>query len=321
VTRRYVVTGGAGFLGTHLCRALLDAGAEVLVLDDLSSSSHPSPELRETGRYWFVQTDVTVSLARDAWPAGFTTGDVVGVFHLASPASPADYTAHQVSTLRAGALGTEAALRLALELDARMVFTSTSEVYGDPLEHPQREDYWGNVNPIGVRSAYDEAKRYAEALCFAFLRETTVDVGIARLFNTYGPGMRAGDGRFIPTLIRQALRGTDLTIHGDGQQTRSFCYVSDTIAGLMRLMDASGLTGPFNLGNPVEQTIESVAELIIESVGGGSSIQYIERPVDDPERRQPLIDRAERELGWRPTVGFAEGLALTIASMRAEVET
>ncbi len=316
MTHRFVVNGGAGFLGTHLCRALLESGAEVVALDDLSSASHPSAEFVDSDRYAFLEADVTRSLRRDEWPASFSAGEVTGVFHLASPASPVAYTAHQVATLRTGALGTEAALQLALELGARIVFTSTSEVYGDPLVHPQPEEYWGNVNPIGVRSMYDEAKRYGEALCFAYHRETGVDVGVARLFNTYGPGMRDDDGRLVPTLISQALRGDDLTIHGSGSQTRSFCFVSDTVAGLIALMAARGVAGPINLGNVVERTIDEVAAMILASVGGSSRVTHIERPGDDPEHRRPVIERAERELGWRPLVPFEVGLALMIESMR-----
>ena len=196
------------------------------------------------------------------------------------------------------------------------MITSTSEVYGDPLEHPQREDYWGNVNPIGPRSPYDEGKRYAEALCFAYVREKQTDVGVARLFNTYGPGMRTDDGRLIPTLIHQALRGIDLTVHGTGNQTRSFCYVSDTVRGLLSLMMASGYAGPVNIGNPNEQSVQSVAAQILELAGGHSRLVQSPRPIDDPERRRPVIDRARGELGWLPRVSFAEGLALTVSYMR-----
>lgn len=313
---RYLVTGAAGFIGSNLCGHLLSSGAQVVGVDNLSSASGLHAGLLGSPRYTFVRADITKSLGQNKWPSEFSNQRIDGIFHLASPASPADYMANQIATLRAGSLGTERVLEMAARTKTRVVLTSTSEVYGDPLVHPQPEEYWGNVNPIGPRSSYDEAKRYAEALCFAYSRERGVDIGVARLFNTYGPGMRTADGRLIPTLIGQALNGRDLTIHGDGRQTRSFCFVSDTVGALILLMNKTSFLGPVNIGNPVEQSVAEVANHVLEAIGGPSTLRFTQRPIDDPERREPIIDRANRHLGWAPQVQFGEGLALTISYMR-----
>ncbi|MFC9252658.1 NAD-dependent epimerase/dehydratase family protein [Amycolatopsis thailandensis] len=300
-----LVTGGAGFLGSHLCELLLDTGAEVVAADNFSTSDAANvAHLLERPRFHLVSQDIT---AQATLPGPF---DVV--FHLASAASPRDYFRLPLETLRAGSYGTERALDVAARDGARFVLASTSEVYGDPHEHPQREDYWGNVNPIGPRSVYDEAKRYAEALTSAMRRERGVNTGIARIFNTYGPRMRADDGRMIPEFIGQALRGAPLTVTGDGRQTRSICYVDDTVRGLLALA-RSGSPGPVNLGNPQELTVLRIAEEILAVTGSTSRIEHVEAAVDDPARRCPDISRARRELGWVPEISMAEGLPRTVA--------
>lgn len=313
MTPHYVVTGSAGFIGSHLVKRLIDQGADVLGIDDLTGASPMHSATLEEPRYTFLQTDVCSGLREAEWPREFLDEPLAGIFHLACPASPVDYESRQIATLRTGALGTESALQLAVRRGARVVVTSTSEVYGNPAQHPQHESYWGNVNPIGPRSMYDEAKRYGEALCFAYIRERKADVGIVRLFNTYGPGMRPDDGRLIPTLIAQARSGEPLTVHGDGSQTRSFCYVTDTVSGLLLMMAADGVKGPINIGNPDERRIGDVAEQIRRIEGLRSSIVYVKRPGDDPDRRRPNIDRAKAELGWEPTIELGEGLDRTLA--------
>jgi dTDP-glucose 4,6-dehydratase len=312
---RVVVTGGAGFVGGHLCEALLDRGAEVVCLDDLSTSA-PNAETRLAGRtgYRFLRHDVSRPL-----PAEFRNGSFDTVFHLASPASPIDYLRMPTATLRAGSAGTEVALGIAERCGARFVLASTSEVYGDPLEHPQREGYWGNVNPIGPRSVYDEAKRYAEALTFAYRRERGVSTAVARIFNTYGPRMRADDGRAVPTFCRQALRGEPITVSGDGSQTRSLCHVDDTVAGLLALA-LGDFAGPVNIGNPDELTVVRIAELIREMAGSASPIDFVPAVTDDPQRRCPDITVARERLGWTPAIGYAEGLADTVEWFRAGLD-
>ena len=306
---RVVVAGGAGFVGSHLCDALLARGDEVVAVDDLSTGSTANlAAAREHRGFELVERDVTASADVE--------GQVDAVCNLASPASPPRYLSMPLETLRVGADGTRNLLELAGRHDARLVHASTSEVYGDPKEHPQREGYWGNVNPIGPRSVYDEAKRYAEALVMAHNRTLGTHVGIARIFNTYGPRLDPRDGRVVSTFIVQALRGEPLTVHGDGTQTRSLCYVDDLVAGLLALLDADA-TGPMNLGNPDEHTMLDLAHLVIAATGSSSPVVFGARPADDPERRCPEISLATATLGWSPTVAIGDGLARTIAYFRA----
>lgn len=306
-----LVLGGGGFVGGHLCERLLASGAEVTCLDDLSTSA-PNAEniLRDHPGYRFVRHDITQPLTTLALRPGIDT-----VFNLASPASPADYLRLPVHTLRTGALGTANALDFAEANGARLVLASTSEVYGDPLEHPQAETYWGNVNPIGPRSVYDEAKRYAEALTFAYRRGRDADVGVARIFNTYGPRMRSDDGRMVPTFCRQALAGEPITVTGSGRQTRSLCFVDDTVDGLLALA-RSGCAGPVNIGNPHEVTVLHIAELIRDLAGAASDIEYLPAVEDDPQRRCPDITVAREELGWEPRIAYRDGLARTVEWFR-----
>ncbi|NIH81166.1 NAD-dependent epimerase/dehydratase family protein [Amycolatopsis viridis] len=299
-----VVTGGAGFLGSHLCERLLARGTRVTCVDNLCTGSADNiAHLAGDPGFEFVRADVTGGLE--------VAGPVDLVMHLASPASPRDYERLPVETLHTGAAGTHAALDLAVAHHARFVLTSTSEVYGDPREHPQRETYWGHVNPVGPRSVYDEAKRYAEALTTAYRGARGANTGIARLFNTYGPRMRADDGRAIPTFIRQALSGEPVTVAGGGTQTRSLCYVDDTVDGLLALADAE-FAGPVNLGNPHELQIRQLVEEIQRLAGTAVPVRNVPAPVDDPRRRCPDIAVAQRELGWRPRVGLHDGLRRTL---------
>ncbi len=302
--KRVLVTGGGGFLGGHLCQRLLDNDVEVLAVDDLSTSA-PSAEalLSDRSGYQFLRHDITVPLADIPL--------VDTIFHLASPASPVDYQRMPVQTLRTGALGTGNVLDVADRCGARIVLASTSEVYGDPLEHPQRESYWGNVNPVGPRSMYDESKRFAEALAFAYRGERSTDIGVARLFNTYGPRMRADDGRIVPTFCRQALAGEPITVHGTGHQTRSLCYVDDTVDALLALARAD-CPGPINIGNPRELSVLEIAEIIKSLVDSDSPIRFVPADVDDPQRRCPDIAEAHLRLGWQPRVDCRQGLADTL---------
>jgi dTDP-glucose 4,6-dehydratase len=301
---RAVVTGAAGFVGSHLVSRLLAEGWEVLGIDNLVTGRDENLA--------HIDTDAFALLHQDASEELHVGGDVDMVAHLASPASPPDYFRHPLETLRAGSLGTQRVLDLALEKGARVLLASTSEVYGDPLVHPQPETYWGNVNPIGPRSVYDEAKRYAEALAMAYERVHGLPIALARIFNTYGPRMRRDDGRAVPNFVVQALHDDPITVHGDGSQTRSLCYVDDLVDGLVRLA-ASGHVGPMNLGNPQEVTILQLATLVRELAGSSSTITFIERLVDDPARRKPDIALAVRALGWEPTIPLREGLERTLS--------
>jgi dTDP-glucose 4,6-dehydratase len=301
--KKAVVTGGAGFIGRHLCRRLLEGGTEVLCVDNfLTSSPGGLHALRADHRFRLHEADVAAGLP----PAD----DADLVIHLASPASPADYQRHPLATLDVGSRGTRNALELAARSGARFVLASTSEVYGDPAVSPQPEDYWGHVNPIGPRSVYDEAKRFAEATTAAYRRAGLADTVITRIFNTYGPGMRPGDGRVVPTFACQALRGLPLTVAGDGRQTRSLCHVSDTVRGILTVA-GSGTAGPVNIGNPEEATVLQIAERIIRLSGSRSGIEHIPLPEDDPKTRCPDITRARR-LGWQPEIAWRVGLTETL---------
>ncbi|SFL03773.1 dTDP-glucose 4,6-dehydratase [Streptosporangium canum] len=311
-TRWVVVTGGAGFLGSYLCERLLAEGAGVVCMDNFLTGSPRNVEhLIGRAAFRLVECDLT----------GFVhvPGDVDLVLHFASAASPADYLRHPIETLKVGSLGTLHALGLAREKDARFVLASTSEVYGDPLEHPQRESYWGNVNPVGPRSVYDEAKRFAESLTTAYRNSHRADTAIVRIFNTYGPRMRPHDGRAIPTFIRQALHGEPITVTGDGGQTRSICYVDDTIEGILALTD-SGFEGPVNIGNPAELTMLTLAETIRDLTGSDSPIHFIDRPAEDPEVRRPDTSLAASRLGWTPKVDVVDGLSRTISWFAEELQ-
>ena len=299
-----VVTGGAGFLGSHLCDRLLADGHRVICVDNLDTGTLENIEHIRSGDFVFLEHDMVRHLEIEE--------QVDEVFHLASPASPIDYLRLPLHTLKVGSYGTHNALGLAKKHRARFLLASTSEVYGDPQVHPQREDYWGHVNPIGPRGVYDEAKRYAEALTMAYHRQQGVDTHIVRIFNTYGPRMRPKDGRAIPTFLRQARDGAPLTVFGDGAQTRSFCFVTDLIEGLVRLI-RSDEHSPVNIGNPEEYTILQLAEAVRGATGSASEIVYEALPQDDPAVRQPDISRAREILGWEPTVGLADGLRMTIA--------
>jgi dTDP-glucose 4,6-dehydratase len=298
-----IVTGGAGFLGSHLCEALLAKGHRVICMDNLDTGTLENIEHIRNDHFDFRNRDLTEGVEVDE-PVDF-------VYHLASPASPIDYARLPLHTLKVGAQGTHNMLGLAKFKRARFLIASTSEVYGDPEIHPQNEDYWGNVNPIGPRGVYDEAKRYAEALTMAYHRQQGVDTSIVRIFNTYGPRMRPHDGRAIPTFLRQALQDKPLTVFGDGSQTRSFCYVDDEIRGLISLAE-SDVHLPVNIGNPDEYTLLQLAEAVIEVSGSRSEIVFQALPVDDPKVRQPDITRAKQLLGWEPKVGLNEGLKKTI---------
>lgn len=303
-----VVTGGAGFLGSHLCDRLLGEGFAVICIDNLLTGSIRNIEhLAGNTDFTFIKQNVTDYL--------YIAGGVYFIFHFASPASPIDYLEFPIPTLKVGAMGTHKTLGLAKSKGARFLLASTSEVYGDPLVHPQPETYWGNVNPIGPRGVYDEAKRFAEAMTMAYHRYHRLDTKIVRIFNTYGPRMRARDGRVVPAFIWQALRGDPLTVFGDGRQTRSFCYVSDLIDGIFRLA-MSDINEPVNIGNPSEMTVNDFAREILRLTGSSSPIIYRELPVDDPKVRQPDIAKARARLGWEPRVALDEGLRATIDYFR-----
>jgi len=301
---RILITGGAGFIGSHLCDRFLAEGHEVVCLDNLLTGSTDNiAHLAGNRKFSFIHHDVTNYI--------FVEGKIDAILHFASPASPVDYQNFPIQTLKVGSLGTHKALGLAKEKKAKFLLASTSEVYGDPLTHPQREDYWGNVNPIGPRGVYDEAKRFAEAMTMAYHRYHEVDTRIARIFNTYGPRMRLNDGRVVPNFICQALRGKDLTVYGDGSQTRSFCYIDDLVEGIVRLLSSSE-TEPVNLGNPGEFTILEFARVILELTGARSRTVHKPLPMDDPQVRKPDISRGRAILGWSPKVELREGIQKTI---------
>jgi len=300
-----LVTGGTGFLGAHLCEALLTRGEEVVALDNLATSNGDALDrLSGYPRFTFIKGDVCAPPPME--------DEFHAIAHLACPASPDEYLRLPLETLAIGSRGSEFVLGLARKNDCRVLLASTSEVYGDPLERPQREDYWGNVNPVGPRSVYDESKRYAEALFMAHRRAEGVKTGIVRIFNTYGPGLRPSDGRVVSNFVAQAISGKPLTIYGDGRQTRSFCYVSDLIEGLVRMLTSTE-AGPINLGNPNEISVLELAHTVLRLTGSDSSLEFRPAPEDDPNTRQPDITRAKALLDWSPTVSLAEGLERTIA--------
>lgn len=310
-TRIAAITGGAGFLGSHLCDRLLAQGWRVLAVDNLTTGYEGNlRHLRAHERFELIESDITHPLPAEVL-------DAERIFNLACPASPVHYQRSPVQTTLTSVLGIRHVLAMAERTGARVLQTSTSEVYGDPLEHPQTERYRGHVNPIGPRACYDEGKRCAETLCFAYRQERGVQIRVARLFNTYGPRLLPGDGRVVSNFIMQALRGEPLTIHGDGGQTRSFCYVDDTIDALLRMMDG-GAEGPLNIGNPVENTVLELAELVLRLTGSRSRIVHLPRPEDDPNRRCPDIAETRRHLDWAPKVALEDGLRETIAYLAAE---
>jgi dTDP-glucose 4,6-dehydratase len=308
---RTLVAGGAGFLGSHLCDALLSKGHEVICMDNLITGSMDNVTHIQSDRFHFVKQDVSQPFAVE--------GSLDNVMNLASPASPVDYYAHPVETLKVGSFGTYNLLELAQEKGAVFFMASTSEVYGDPLEHPQKETYWGNVNPVGPRSVYDESKRFSEALTMAYRRTHGVETRIVRIFNTYGPRMAINDGRAIPNFLYQALKGEDLTVYGDGSQTRSFCYVSDLIEGFVRLLKSSH-SDPVNLGNPIEMSLLEMAEKILQVTGSRSKIIFKPLPEDDPKVRQPDISQARKLLEWEPKVKLEEGLRDTLDYFRKRID-
>jgi dTDP-glucose 4,6-dehydratase len=304
---RVLVTGAAGFLGSHLCDALIADGHAVVGVDNfLTGNERNLTQLRNEARFAFHQHDITEP---------FDFGKVEFVFNFASPASPVDYAEHGIQTLKVGSYGVLHALEVAKRYGAKFLQASTSECYGDPLEHPQKETYWGNVNPIGPRSVYDESKRFAEALTVAYRRYHSTDTKIVRIFNTYGPRLQLNDGRVISNFMKQALRGEDLTVYGDGSQTRSFCYVTDEIDGILRLANSES-AGPVNIGNPNEFTIQECAREVLRVTGSTSKIAYEPLPPDDPKQRRPDITLARTQLGWEPKVPLAEGLRLSLPYFR-----
>ena len=308
---RTLVTGGAGFLGSHLCEYLLNKGHEVVCMDNLITGSKDNISHIKSEQFQFVEHNVSEFINLE--------GELDYILHFASPASPIDYLELSIQTLKVGALGTHNALGLAKEKKAVFFLASTSEVYGDPLIHPQPEDYWGNVNPIGPRGVYDEAKRFAEAITMAYHRTHGINTKIIRIFNTFGPRMRINDGRAIPNFLKQALTGKDLTIYGDGSQTRSFCYVSDLVEGIYRLL-TSDQNNPINIGNPNEMTIKEMADKILQATNSKSKITYVPLPEDDPKVRQPDITRAKKYLNWEPVVGLGEGLQSTLKYFKEQLQ-
>ncbi len=309
---RTLITGGAGFLGSHLCEYFLDKGHEVICMDNLITGSMDNISGIKSEKFHFVKHNVSEFIKLE--------DDLDFILHFASPASPIDYLELPIQTLKVGALGTHNALGLAKEKKAVFLLASTSEVYGDPLIHPQPESYWGNVNPIGPRGVYDEAKRFAEAITMAYHRTHGINTKIIRIFNTYGPRMRVNDGRAIPNFLKQALTGQDLSVYGEGSQTRSFCYVSDLVEGIYRLLN-SDQNEPVNIGNPSEMTIKEMADKILQATQSTSKITYVPLPEDDPKVRQPDITRARKYLDWEPVVGLDEGLKSTLEYFKAQLKT
>lgn len=308
---RNLISGAAGFIGSHLCDRLIERGDAVIAVDNLITGHKENVQhLLSNPAFQFIEHDICKPLE--------TEGEIDQVFHLASLASPVDYLAHPIETLEVGSAGTRNMLEIAKKHKSRFLLTSTSECYGDPLEHPQSETYWGNVNPVGLRSCYDESKRYAEALTMAYHRKQGISTTIARIFNTYGPRMALNDGRVVPAFLDQALRGEELTVFGDGSQTRSFCYVSDLVEGLLRLID-SNEPYPVNLGNPNEMTILDFAHYIRDKVGNNVGIQFRPLPSDDPKIRRPDITKAKRVLGWEPQVTLEQGIQYTVEHFRERI--
>jgi dTDP-glucose 4,6-dehydratase len=308
---RVLVTGGAGFVGSHLCEALLARGDQVVCIDNLSTSDGSNLTILDASSgFTFVRGDVSDDI--------LVEGKVDVVAHLASPASPVEYMRLPLETLAVGSRGTEACLHLAKRHDARFLLASTSEIYGNPLVHPQSEAYWGNVSSTGPRSVYDEAKRFGEALTMAYSRYESVNVGIVRIFNTYGPRLRRGDGRVVSNFVCQALSGVPLTIYGDGLQTRSFCYVDDLVTGLLAMIDQRDFVGPVNIGNPQEITVAELARRVLDTTGSGSEVVYSPAPEQDPARRQPDITLARERLGWFPVVSLEDGLDRTVNWFRRQ---
>ncbi|WP_342305935.1 UDP-glucuronic acid decarboxylase family protein [Methanolobus sp. ZRKC5] len=308
---RSIVTGGAGFLGSHLCDFLLEKGNEVICIDNLVTGNTKNIDHMTSDKFTYLKHDITKPI--------YFGDEIDYIFHLASPASPVDYLELPIQTLKVGSLGTYNMLGLAKEKKARLLIASTSEVYGDPLVNPQPETYWGNVNPIGPRGVYDEAKRYAEAITMAYHRYHGIDTRIVRIFNTYGPRMRANDGRVVPNFINQALKGEDITVYGDGSQTRSFCYVSDLIEGIYRLM-MSDFNEPVNIGNPSEMSILDFAKSVIEITESHSEIIFESLPVDDPKVRRPDITQAKKVLEWEPKVDLINGLSKTVQYFMEQID-
>jgi len=307
---RVLVTGGAGFLGSHLCERLIAEGHDVICMDNFFTGRRTNVlHLMQNQRFELIRHDITLPILLE----------VDRIYHLACPASPIHYQYNPVKTIKTNILGTIHMLGIAKRVKARILFASTSEVYGDPVRHPQKEDYWGNVNPIGIRSCYDEGKRAAETLMMDYHRQNKVDIKIMRIFNTYGPRMLADDGRVVSNFIVQALKGQDITVYGKGLQTRSFCYVDDLIEGMMKLMNSENFTGPVNIGNPEEYTIFDLAKKIIAMTGSRSQIAFKPLPSDDPTQRRPDISLAAEKLGWKPAVSVDEGLKRTIAFFKKEL--
>ncbi|MBT6346510.1 MAG: SDR family oxidoreductase [Nitrospina sp.] len=309
---RTLVTGGAGFLGSHLCEYFLDKGHEVVCMDNLITGSKDNISAIKSDKFQFIEHNVSEYIELE--------GELDYILHFASPASPIDYLELPIQTLKVGALGTHNALGLAKAKNAVLLLASTSEVYGDPLVHPQPEDYWGNVNPIGPRGVYDEAKRFAEAITMAYHRTHGINTKIIRIFNTYGPRMRVNDGRAIPNFLKQALTGKDISVYGEGSQTRSFCYVSDLVEGIYRLL-LSDQNYPINIGNPSEMTIKEMADKILQATNSTSKITYVPLPEDDPKVRQPDITRAKKHLNWEPKVKLDEGLKSTLKYFQKQLKT
>lgn len=306
--KKILVTGGAGFIGSHLCRDLLAEGHYVICLDNLFSGNIKNiADLKDNHNFEFIRHDVTEPINLE----------VNEIYHLACPASPVQYQYNPIMTIKTNVVGTLNMLELALRTKARILFASTSEVYGDPVVHPQEESYWGNVNPIGIRSCYDEGKRCAETFCFDFHRQHKVDIRVIRIFNTYGPNMDTHDGRVVSNIIVQALENKDITIYGDGSQTRSFQYIDDLIVGMKKMMGSENITGPINIGNPREFTILDLAKVVLKTIPASTSkIVYEALPSDDPKQRQPDIHRAQEILGWNPTIPLEEGLKRTVEYFR-----